>query len=154
MRKILLGLLGCAALVQPALADGKVYVQLPDLSGYQDAAAEALLHRLVMANVVSSHCAGFAISDAELWLLLDTADIVAVQLGLDTDLYGGDYSRPAYNALVEEETCPLEGPKVELTLRELVAHGGSRQPLPDQKAAAAAFEPNEFSDFPAWEKTE
>lgn len=153
MLKILFGLLGAVALVQPVSADGKVYVQLPDLYSYQGAAAAALLNRLVLANVVSSNCEGFAVTDAETWLLLDTADIVAVQLGLDTDLYDGDYYRPAFAALVEEATCPTEGPKVELTLQELVAHGGSREPLPDQSAAAIAFQVNEFSDFPVREKT-
>ena len=38
-------------LATPALADGKIYVQLPDLSGFGGEEAEALLTEVVLANV-------------------------------------------------------------------------------------------------------
>ena len=120
----------------PALADGKVFVQLPDLSSYSGTQAEDFLRRVVLANVVSSNCAGFGISDAEWSLLTDSADLLAYgRLRLDTDSYDDAFYGPAFDALDAPGTCETHGPDVEAVLEELVRHGGAREPLPDQEGA-------------------
>lgn len=121
---------------QQAAADGKIFVQLPDLTSYSGAEAEAFLERVVLANVVSSNCAGYEITDEDWSLLTDSADLLAYgQLRLSTDDYDTNYYTPAFNALDAAGTCEEKGPDVEVVLSELVALGGSRQALPDQEAA-------------------
>lgn len=126
-------------LAGPALADGKIYVQLPDLSGITGAEAEAFLSEVVLANVVSSNCAGYEITDEEWSLLTDSADILARgQLGLSVDEYDSQYYGPAFDALDRPETCDQAGPGVQPTIDRLVELGGSREALPDQDAAYEA----------------
>jgi hypothetical protein len=126
-------------LATPVLADGKIYVQLPDLSGLSGAEAEAFLSEVVLANVVSSNCPDFAITDEEWSLLTDSADILArEQLRLSVDDYDSQYYGPAFDALDRPETCAEAGPGVQPTIDRLVELGGSREALPDQDAAYAA----------------
>lgn len=126
-------------LAGPALADGKIYVQLPDLSGITGAEAEAFLSEVVLANVVSSNCAGYEITDEEWSLLTDSADILArEQLRLSVDDYDSLYYGPAFEALDRPETCDQAGPGVQPTIDRLVELGGSREALPDQDAAYQA----------------
>lgn len=124
------------ALTAPAHADGKIYVQLPDLSSYTGAKAENFLREVVMANVVSSNCDGYDISEEAWSLLTDAADILArQQLHLTTDEYDALYYTPAFDALDEDGTCAIEGPNVAVIIADLVHLGGSTTALPDQDAA-------------------
>lgn len=145
----------------PALADGKVYVQLPDLNSYAEGEAEALLSEVVTANVISSNCPGFEVSEAEWSLLTDSADILARgRLGLSVDVYDSDYYGSAFALLDEAGACAEYGPRVEPILDQLVALGGSREPRPDQDAAyqeeqarQAAWDAGETGDTPKKSKT-
>lgn len=128
-------------LATPAFADGKIYVALPDLSGVTGQAAETMLSELVLANVISSNCAEFSVTDEEWSLLTDSADILAhEQLKLSTDAYDSTYYDPAFSALDQADACATEGPKVQPMLEQLVALGGSRTALPDQEAAYQAMQ--------------
>lgn len=137
MKRFLIGmsLAGSLLAASPALADGKIYVQLPDLSGITGTEAEEFLHQIVLANVVSSNCEGFEVSEEDWSLLTDSADILSHQMGLTTDDYVDTYETPAFNALDDASTCQIEGPTVEPVLDRLVGLGGSREALPDQEAA-------------------
>jgi len=129
-------LLVAAMTAPPALADGKIYVQLPDLSAYHGEAAEDFLTEIVMANVVSSNCAGYEITEEEWSLLTDSADILARgQLGLSVGDYDDRYYSPAFDALDEADTCSTYGPHVATVINTLVGLGGSREALPDQDKA-------------------
>ncbi|UJW84092.1 hypothetical protein [Devosia sp. SL43] len=131
----------CLALATPAYADGKIYVQLPDLTSYRGAEAETFLTELVMANIVSSNCAGYEVTDEEWSLLTDSADLIAYgQLGLTVDDTDTVYYGPAFAALDQPDTCAEYGPKVEPMLQQLVDLGGARTALPDQDAAYAAHQ--------------
>lgn len=135
-KKALMAGLLLAAGVQQAAADGKIYVQLPDLTSYSGSEAEAFLERVVLANVVSSNCTGFEVTDEEWSLLTDSADLLAYgQLKLSTDAYDTNYYNPAFAALDEAGTCAEKGPDVEEVLTTLVEKGGSREALPDQDGA-------------------
>lgn len=136
IKKTLVAGLLLAVGVQQATADGKIFVQLPDLSIYEGFQAEEFLKRVVLANVVSSNCTGYEITEEEWSLLTDSADLLAYgQLKLTTDDYDTYFYKPAFNALDEAGTCDREGPGVEEVLSELVEQGGSREALPDQEAA-------------------
>lgn len=124
------------ALAAPAQADGKIFVQLPDLSSYTGAKAEDFLREVVMANVVSSNCEGYDITEEAWSLLTDAADILArQQLHLSTADYDTLYYSPAFDALDEDGTCAIEGPNVQVIIADLVHLGGSTTALPDQDAA-------------------
>jgi hypothetical protein len=139
MKRLLAATALCLTLANPALADGKIYVQLPDLSDWKGEEAEIFLKDVVLANVVSSNCPGFEITDEEWSLLTDSADLLARgQLGLSTDDYDAGYYSPAFDALDEPDTCAEAGPEVQIILDKLVAMGGSREALPDQDAAYQA----------------
>lgn len=136
IKKTLVAGLLLAAGVQQAAADGKIFVQLPDLSIYEGYQAEEFLGRVVLANVVSSNCTGYEVTEEEWSLLTDSADLLAYgQLKLSTDDYDRLFSKPAFDALDEAGACDRQGPDVEVVLDELVERGGSRQALPDQEAA-------------------
>lgn len=127
------------ASVMPALADGKIYVQLPDLGSITGVEAERFLTEVVLANVISSNCADFAVSEEEWSLLTDSADILAhAQLRLNLDDYDSQYYGPAFDALDQADACAVHGPDVQPVLDRLVALGGSRQALPDQDKAYQA----------------
>src|SRR5690606_28705241 len=114
----------------------KIYVQLPDLSAYTGPEAEDFLAKVVLANVVSSNCAGYEVTEEEWSLLTDSADLLAYgQLRLSTDDYDTNYYSPAFAALDQAGTCEEKGPEVEEVLSELVERGGSREALPDQNGA-------------------
>ena len=139
MKTLIATLTTTLLLAGPALADGKIYVQLPDLSGITGSEAEAFLSEVVLANVVSSNCAGYEITGEEWSLLTDSADILARgQLGLSVADYDSQYYAPAFAALDRPETCDQAGPGVQPTIDRLVELGGSREALPDQDAAYQA----------------
>ena len=139
MKTLIATLTTTLLLAGPALADGKIYVQLPDLSGITGSEAEAFLSEVVLANVVSSNCAGYEITGEEWSLLTDSADILARgQLGLSVADYDSQYYGPAFAALDRPETCDQAGPGVQPTIDRLVELGGSREALPDQDAAYQA----------------
>ena len=136
LKKIAMAGLLLAVGAQHAVADGKIYVQLPDLTSYTGEEAEAFLAKVVLANVVSGNCAGYEVTEEEWSLLTDSADLLAYgQLKLSTGDYDDKYYSPAFAALDEAGTCEEKGPEVEEVLDELVARGGSREALPDQEAA-------------------
>lgn len=128
-------------LAPPAFADGKIYVQLPDLSGVTGQAAQTMLSQVVLANVISSNCPDFSVTDEEWSLLTDSADILAhEQLKLSTGSYDSTYYDPAFEALDEPDACATRGPDVQPLIEQLIALGGSRTALPDQDAAYEAMQ--------------
>lgn len=139
MKPLFAALTAVALLATPALADGKIYVQLPDLSGITGAEAESFLGLVVLANVISSNCADFPVTEEEWSLLVDSADILAhEQLRISVDAFDEQYYGPAFAALDEADACDIHGPDVQPTLDRLVELGGSREALPDQDAAYQA----------------
>jgi hypothetical protein len=146
MQRLLAILATSLALAAPALADGKIYVQLPDLSGLDGAEAEAFLSEVVLANVISSNCPDFPVTDEEWSLLVDSADILAhEQLRLSVDDYDSQYYGPAFATLDKADACATHGPDVQPTLDRLVELGGSREALPDQDAAYQAEQARQAS---------
>jgi len=136
----------CLALTAPAFADGKIYVQLPDLSGFGGAEAGTFLSEVVLANVISSNCPDFAVTEEEWSLLTDSADILArEQLRLSVEVYDNQYYGPAFAALDAADACAVHGPAVQPIVDRLVELGGSREALPDQDAAYQADQDRQAS---------
>lgn len=136
LKSLAIAALSVGLLTVPALADGKIYVQLPDLTSYTGAEAEDFLREVVLANIVASNCAGYEITDEEWSLLTDSADLLAYgQLRIDTSTYDDKYTMPAFDELDRPGTCDTVGPEVQPTIERLIEHGGSRDPLPDQDKA-------------------
>lgn len=151
MKRLTTAALLSLALAGPAFADGKIYVQLPEFGPFSGNEAEELLSSLVLANVVSSNCPDFAVSDAEWSLLVDSADLLARgELGLSVDDYDRYFYAPAFAALDKPDTCAVEGPAVQAVLDELVLQGGSREPLADQAAGYEA----EQARHAVWDEAE
>jgi hypothetical protein len=139
MKRLLAILATGLVLTAPALADGKIYVQLPDLSDITGAEAESFLSQVVLANVISSNCPDFAVTEEEWSLLTDSADILArEQLRLSVDDYDSQYYGPAFATLDKADACTMHGPEVQPVIDKLVELGGSRTALPDQDAAYQA----------------
>ena len=139
MKRLLAIFATSLALTATASADGKIYVQLPDLSGFSGEEAETFLSEVVLANVISSNCADFAVTDEEWSLLTDSADILAHgQLGIGVNDFDNLFYDPAFETLDEPGACDKHGPQVQPVIDKLVALGGSREALPDQEAAYQA----------------
>lgn len=146
MKRLLAILATTLVLTIPVLADGKIYVQMPDLSGIDGAEAEKFLGEVVLANVISSNCPDFAVTDEEWSLLTDSADILARgQLGLSVDDYDSQYYGPAFAALDKADACATHGPDVQPVIDRLIELGGSREALPDQDAAYQAEQARQAS---------
>lgn len=139
MKRLFAILATTLVLTAPVLADGKIYVQLPDLSGIDGSEAEKFLSEVVLANVISSNCPDFAVTDEEWSLLTDSADILArEQLRLGVDDYDSQYYGPAFATLDQADACATHGPDVQPVIDRLVELGGSREALADQDAAYEA----------------
>jgi len=127
-------------LAAPALADGRIFVPVPDLSSIEGKDAERMLDQLILAVVVGSNCPGAELTDAEWSLLIDSADVLAhEQLGLSIGEYDDQVFGPAFDALDAPGTCEKVGPKIGVLLDTLLGMGGSLEPYPDQDAALAAW---------------
>jgi hypothetical protein len=130
MRALLLACLPFAGLPFAALADGGVVVPLPDLSAFSAPQAEALLEALVTANVVSSNCAAFPVTDGEWTLITQSADLLAYgTLGLSVEDYDARFYDPAFALLDDPATCAARGPEVRGLIGLLEDLGGSAVPL-------------------------
>lgn len=112
-----------------ALADGGVTVQLPDLSGLDDAQARSLIAQLAQVNVITANCPGYEISSGEWTLITGTGDRLAARLGLDATSYDRQYYAPAFKALDDPGACDRIGPSAGPLIRELVRMGGGTTPL-------------------------
>lgn len=122
-----------------ALADGKVYITLPDMAGAaQDpVAADRLLADMENTLVLSQNCPGASLSDAEHSLLTDGFDLLAYgELKLDTDTVIAKYEKPAFDLLDSNSgACDGEPELKARTIATLLAAGGDLTPLPDQEKA-------------------
>ena len=139
MKQLLAAATLCLAFAAPALADGKIYVQLPDLSEFQGEDAETMLKELILVNIAASNCAGQGITDEEWSLLTDSADILARgQLGLSIEDYDTTYFTPAFAELDKPNACDQIGARIQPMINLMVEFGGSVTALPDQDAAYEA----------------
>ncbi len=146
MKRLFAILATSLVLTVPTLADGKIYVQLPDLTNIIGSEAETFLNAVVLANVISSNCPDFPVTEEEWSLLTDSADILAhEQLRLSVDDYDSQYYGPAFAALDKADACASHGPEVQPTIDKLVELGGSREALPDQDAAYEAEQARQAS---------
>ena len=113
----------------PAMADGGVTVQLPDVSTLPEAEARALIAELATVNVITSNCPDYEISNGEWTLITGTGDRLAAQLGLDAAAYDGQYYAPAFKLLDDPATCDRIGPTARPLIARLIAMGGGTTPL-------------------------
>lgn len=122
----------------PALADGKVYVTLPDMTPYEidHEAADRFLGDAYRGLVLSSNCQNSWLTAEEHSLLTDGFDLLAYGvLKLSVDEVVSRYEKPAFAALDTPGACD-EAPELKAALLEhLQDMGGSLEPLPDQEAA-------------------
>lgn len=124
------------SLAGPAQADGRIFVPIPDLSGYEGEEARTFLMQIISAAVVGSNCPAADYPDEKWSLLHDSADVLAYdQLGLSVDEYDDEIFGPAFDALDERGTCDKVVPKIDVIVDRLVALGGSLEQYPDQAVA-------------------
>lgn len=113
----------------PAPADGGITVQLPRADAIAAAASPDFLHELVNANIIGSNCPGFELTDGEWTLLTGSADLVAAQLGLTTDVYDMHYFSPAFDLLDQPGSCKEIGPTIPRLIDRLKSMGGGTDPI-------------------------
>ncbi len=121
-----------------ALADGKVYITLPDMSGIaQDkAASDLLLADIYKTMVLSQNCPGTSLSGEEHSLLSDGFDLLAWELELSMDETIEKYEKPAFALLDSGDDACSEEPELKArTIATLLKAGGDLTPLPDQEKA-------------------
>lgn len=98
--------------------------QLPGAAMLDAAAAPEFLAALTRANVAALDCPGFESTEGEWDLIIQTADAVAARLRISPEAYESDYLAPAFQAVLADGGCAVEGPKVAETLAVLAAMGG------------------------------
>jgi len=107
---------------------GAEEVQLPDIPELNAEDSEMLLRDLVVANVVSQNCDGFAISDMEWELLNGSASILSARFHLDPPQFNELFLHPAYGVLAQDDGCATEGPQIQPLIDRLIEWGGSLGP--------------------------
>ncbi|WBU53369.1 hypothetical protein [Paracoccus sp. SCSIO 75233] len=112
----------------PVLAEGRVAVPVPDLSGMSDADAEKLIAALAQINVITSNCPEYRVSDGEWMLLTGTGDLLSNMLGLDPSAYDKTYFGPAFDTLDDPGACDRIGPKARPIIDDLIEMGGGTEP--------------------------
>lgn len=122
----------CLALTAPALADTKIYVQLPDLSEYGQLGGMDLLYQLARAEIAIANCPGATVTPEEAFLLSGSIDVLLHLQKVDAAEYADEYT----NVALDQLDCAVDGPDVAKAIDALVELGGSRQALPDQAKAA------------------
>lgn len=125
MRALGLAAAGLLMAAGAAAADG---VTLPDVSGLDRKAAEALIAELAQVNVMTSNCPAWAIDDGAWALLTGTGDKLAAQLGMDPAAYDDRFYGPAFALLDDPGACDRVGPKAAPLIARLEAMGGSTGP--------------------------
>ncbi|AXC49216.1 hypothetical protein DRW48_05535 [Paracoccus suum] len=117
------------ALLMPAgatLANDRLSVQLPDVSGLDRREAEALITELAEVNVITSNCPDWQVDDSAWALITGTGEKLASQLGLDPSTYDSRYYGPAFALLDDPGACDRIGPKAAGLIDRLKAMGGSK----------------------------
>ena len=135
-RHFLIPLLLSLPLAAPALADGKIFVPLPDMSdiGRDPVAADLLLRDLYRAMVLSQNCPGASLSGEEHSLISDGFDLLAYgALNLSTDEVISRYEKPAFDLVDQPGGCDNEAGLKADVLAVLQQAGGSLTALPDQE---------------------
>lgn len=136
MRHSLLALLFSLPLTAPVLADGKIYVPLPDMSaiGRDPVAADRLLRDLYSALVLSQNCPGASLTGEAHSLISDSFDLLAYgELKLSTDVIISRYEKPAFDLMDQPGGCDNEAVLKAGVLAVLQQAGGSLTALPDQE---------------------
>ncbi|SDE40560.1 hypothetical protein SAMN05421538_106149 [Paracoccus isoporae] len=110
-----------------AMAEGKVMVELPNLSGMSDEDAEKLITALAQVNVITSNCPDYDISDGEWTLLVGTGDMLAKALGMDPETYDEQYYGPAFRMLEDPGACDRIGPRARPIIDDLIEMGGGTE---------------------------
>jgi hypothetical protein len=130
-------LLGATAWAQGAdgVPGDRLVVPLPDISGLNDTQAKDLARDLAQANVITSNCPEYDVSDGVWQLMTGTTDALTAKLGLDPIAYDREYFRPAFNLMDDANACQTLGPDVQGTVDRLIAMGGDIKPATQTPAA-------------------
>lgn len=110
-------------------AADRVTVALPDVSGLERSAAETLARQVAEADVITSNCDAYQISDGEWTLLTGTGDKLAALLGLDPSAYEQSFYAPAFGLLDDPAACDRIGPQAKPLVQRLIGMGGGTEPL-------------------------
>lgn len=122
-----------------ALADGKIFVPLPDMApmAANRAEGEAFLKELNIVTVLGMNCSNASLSEAEHSLITDSADLLAYgQFHISVAEADDLYSKPAFDYLdTDPEACARAPERIDSVLRTLEGLGGSLVPYADQEKA-------------------
>lgn len=114
-----------------SFGEGGGPVPLPDISALSEDEADSLARDLARVDVITSNCAGYAVTDDEWRLLSGTGDLLAARLGLDPATYQRDYVGPAFDLLDDPSACDRIGPQARPLLNRLEEMGGATGPAAD-----------------------
>lgn len=98
-----------AAVLAGAILAGAQLVRAETLSAMTEADADDLLRQIVQADIISSNCDDFPISDDDWQLLNSSANFLAAQLGLGPSQVERDYYGPTFDRLDQPGFCDLSG---------------------------------------------
>lgn len=113
---------------QVVQAEDRLSVPLPDISGLSEAEARALTKELAEANVITSNCEDYPVSDGEWTLMTGTSDLLAAKLGMDPGDYDRTYYGPAFALLDDPSSCDRVGPTAKPLIDRLIGMGGGTEP--------------------------
>lgn len=116
---------------QIALAEDRLSVPLPDISGLSANEAKTLTKDLAEVSVITSNCADYPVSDGEWTLMTGTSDLLAAKLGMDPGDYDRAFYGPAFALLDDPASCDRVGPKARPLIDRLVGMGGGVTPNAD-----------------------
>ncbi|MBK4215710.1 hypothetical protein JJJ17_07220 [Paracoccus caeni] len=88
----------------PVLAETSI-IRTPPVAALAPISTEATLHELVLANLVATNCKLSDVTHGDAALIAGTAQTVAEQLGVSTEIYFSMYVNPAMLEIAGPEGC-------------------------------------------------
>ncbi|MDB6178099.1 hypothetical protein PAF17_11390 [Paracoccus sp. Z330] len=120
------------ATADASLGQDRLVVPLPDISSLSQSEAQSLTRQIVEADVITSNCPAYAISDGAWTLLTGTGELLAGKLDMDPAAYEQEVIAPAYALLDDPESCDRIGPEVDPLIDRLIDMGGATEPNPSE----------------------
>lgn len=116
----------CAALLFCLAGEARgSEIQTPPPAALAPLATEEMLHQLALANLIASNCQLPGLSSGDAGLLAGTAQALAAQMGISTEVYFAAYIQPAIVNLAAPDGCSRHAGATRAMVARLETLGGS-----------------------------
>lgn len=117
--------LGAALLIIAAGPGVCSEIRTPPPAALAPLATGETLHQLALANLIASNCQLSGLSGGDAGLLAGTAQALAQEMGIKTEVYFSEYLQPAIAHLAAPEACTTHASTTRAMVDRLKGLGGA-----------------------------